>query len=555
MKLSRAPMRRSQVLVASLVVLLVGIGAGAVVPASATSPLATKLDPRAMQVAELEGRAPVIAMLAEQADTSAAARISDPAVRRQYMFEELRRVADRTQPRVLAWLAEQGIEARGFWIVNSIALEADAATLAALARHPGVGYVELEGELSVPDPSEDYIGETEAIDGLLVPLRAEDGIRAINADEVWDMGYTGEGTVVGIIDTGANWLHPALKYNYRGRDKDHDYDWGDAAGTADSPEDQHGHGTHVTGIAVGEAGARQIGVAPGAEWIVCRNMVRGSGDDQFGIDCVQWMFAPTKVDGSDPKPELAPDVVNASWGSRPGPECAGDASLNTAIVNLVDAGTVFVAAAGNSGNKCETVCAPGSLDISFTVANYEVRRRAIHSSSSRGPVKFYGEEMIKPDISAPGQNIYSSIPPARYDRKSGTSMASPHVAGAVALLLSARPELRGRPHLVQEMIEQTASELQADKCGPTDQDSPNNAAGYGLVDIEAAVEVALSATPPPTPTSTPTVGPSPTQTQTPTATFTPVPPTNTPGPRHDIYMPWVGRRDFLERALPTALFD
>jgi subtilisin family serine protease len=518
-------------------------------PAGAEVALASKLDPRALEVAESSGTAPVFVMLSEQADLAGAEYAADKATRIRYVSERLHEVADRTQPPLVEWLAEQGVAADRYHIVNALKVEADGPTLQALAKRADVANVELEGEVFVPDPGVDVNGDGGSSPDAEAPLVVERGLKAIGADKVWAMGYRGEGVIVGIVDTGANDRHPALKSNYRGRDGDHDYDWLDPAGGSDKPADDDGHGTHVTGISVGEAGARQIGAAPGAEWIACRNIQRRSGEDQNSIECLQWMREPTKLDGSDRRAEMAPDVINASWGSRPGQQCEGGSALRQAVSTLRSDGILFVAAAGNSGDKCETVCAPGSFPDTFTVANYDVRRRGIYSSSSRGPVKMYSDlgEFIKPDIAAPGTNVNSSVPPTRYDTKSGTSMASPHVAGAVALLLSARPELKGRPDVVRQIMEETADEIRADKCGPSGADEFNNAAGHGLMDIEAAVELALSATPPPSPTPEPTITLTPTIGPTATPTLTPEPPTETPPPVFEVYVPHVSRRALIRR--------
>lgn len=532
--------------------LLLGPAIGIIEPATASAPWSQKLDPLALEECAAEGHAPVVVMLAEQADLTGAESAVDKAARGRWVVRRLREVAERTQPPVVSWLEDRGVAVKRYFAANALAIDADSVTLYGLARRADVSYVELEGQVSVPEP---YEAEGSATFSSLsepnTPQIVERGVKAIGADEVWDMGYRGEGVVVGIVDTGANHRHPALKYNYRGRDDDHDYDWFDAAGASQEPTDDDSHGTHVTGTAVGEAGARQIGVAPGAEWIACRNIQRRSGDDQYSLDCVEWMLEPYRLDGSDPRSELAPDVVNASWGSRPGKDCAGSRALQSMIVSLRAAGILFVAAAGNSGSKCETVCAPGAYPEVFSVANYDVRRRSIFDSSSRGPVKFYPfdnpVEIVKPDIAAPGTNVNSSIPPSRYDKKSGTSMASPHVTGAVALVLSARPDLRGHPEIVQQMLEGTASEMRPDRCGPAGEDEFNNSAGHGIMDVEAAVEVALSATPPPSPTPIPTETLTPTTGPTATPTLTPEPPTPTPAPVFEIYLPWLSRRAFLTR--------
>jgi subtilisin family serine protease len=549
---------RTALLLCLLLVLLVAAIAGATAPAAAVAPGPEKLDARALAVAEQEGRAPVFVHLSEQADLTGAAEIEDRVGRIRYVYERLREVAIRTQPPVVAQLEARGIAVERYFITNALAVEADSAALLSIAGLPEVEYVELETGIELVGPD---VGDEERAGGRgdepQTPLIVERGVREIGADEVWDMGYEGEGIVVAITDTGADIRHPAIKKSYRGYQGEHHYNWYDAIDDKQKPEDIDSHGTHVTGIVAGEAGARQIGVAPGAKWIACRLIKRRSSEGDSSLRCLQWLLAPTRTDvdpadfSSEGRPDMAPHVVNASWGSKPGADCEGSAAVRAAVANIVRAGIVFVAAAGNSGDGCSTVCAPATYPFTFTVGNYNVLQRKIAGNSSRGPVDTDDGELIKPDISAPGVEINSSVPPTRYDKKSGTSMASPHVAGAVALLLSAKPDLIGQPELVREALEAEASPLRPDKCGPPGEDEFNNSAGHGVLDVEAAVEAALTATVAPTPTVSPTPTMTSTDAPTPTGTVSPTPstptattapPTVTPGPTYEVVLPWVGRR-------------
>jgi subtilisin family serine protease len=192
------------------------------------------------------------------------------------------------------------------------------------------------------------------------------------------------------------------------------------------------------------------------------------------------------------------------------------------VRNLAAAGILFVASAGNSGDACETICVPGAYPEALSVGNYDVGLRRMNASSSRGPVPWPGGDVIKPEISAPGTDINSSVIPASYGEKTGTSMASPHIAGVAALILSARPELRGQPEALRELMTQSAKGVTADRCGPAGDKVFNNSAGHGLVQAEEAVVQALTATPRPSPTLSPT--PTSTVTPTPTMTRTATPP-------------------------------
>ncbi len=496
-----------------------------------------RLDPAALAAAERDGQATVIVSLAAQADLRGAQALPDKGARARYVFERLTEVAGRSQAALRAWLEAQGVASEPLWVVNALVVRATPSTLRAIAAREDVGSVRLARSGHLIEPLPEAARPRRDASELLV---AERGIKQISADDVWKMGYTGEGVVVAVTDTGVAHTHPALRAAYRGADGDHDYNWFDAIRGETEPLDEDSHGTHVTGIVLGEAGARQIGVAPGARWIACRLIRERQGPDEATLRCLQWVLAPTRVDGSDARPELAPDVVNASWGGLPGEDCAGLPEIRAAIDNLVASGVLFVAAAGNSGPNCATICAPGSYETALTVANYD--GPAIAPNSSRGPIRTDSGERVKPDVAAPGTDVNSSIPPARYANKSGTSMAAPHVSGVAALLISARADLRGQPEVLRRFLEQTAKPLRADKCGPAGVDGPNNSAGHGLVDARAAVVAALSATPPPTATPLPSVTPTATATQTPTPTATLEPPSPTARPHFEICLPVLGRR-------------
>jgi uncharacterized repeat protein (TIGR01451 family) len=243
------------------------------------------------------------------------------------------------------------------------------------------------------------------------------------------------------------------------------------------------------GTMVGDDGGNnKIGMAPGARWIGCRNMdAGGKGTPETYIGCYQWFVAPTRVDGSEPRPDLAPDVINNSWSCPPSEGCTDPNVLLKAVQNLVAAGIVTAHSAGNLGSSCSSVEDPAAIyDESFTVGA-TASSDNIAGFSSRGPVTVDGSNRPKPDISAPGVNVRSSIPGGGYSLKSGTSMASPHVAGLVALLISAQPAMRGQVDQIEWAIEQTAvSRTTNEGCGGDLPDEiPNNTYGWGRIDALA----------------------------------------------------------------------
>jgi len=337
----------------------------------------------------------------------------------------------------------------------------------------------------------------------------------IGADQVWAMGYRGEGVVVGGQDTGFDWQHPTLIRQYRGNQGgtvDHNYNWYDAIHeysplhaeatnpcglSITEPCDDNVHGTHTMGTMVGEdTQGNQIGVAPKAQWIGVRNMERGYGNPFSYLEAFQWFLAPTDVNGDKPNPDLAPHVINNSW-YCPDLEGCNESNiglLEMAVENLRAAGIVVVNSAGNFGSDCGTITElPAVFPASFAVGATDINQQ-IATFSSRGPVyRTDGSILIKPDVAAPGVNVRSASLNGGFSAFSGTSMAGPHVVGTVALMISANPDLAGQVDSVEAILRRTARPRFSNQdCGPLVGDqSPNAVFGYGIIDARAAVEAAL----------------------------------------------------------------
>ena len=347
------------------------------------------------------------------------------------------------------------------------------------------------------------------------------GIVQIQADSVWNLGYTGQGVVVGGQDTGYDWDNNLIKTKYRGwkgsgiDSVDHSYNWHDAIfeinlihndsiispdnnpcglNRSSDPCDDHGHGSHTMGTMVGSDSDNAIGVAPMATWIGCRSMERGYGSPATYLDCFEWFLAPTDTSGMNPDPLLAPDVINNSWGCPAMEGCneTNWAVLETAVSNLKAAGVMVVASAGNDGPTCETINSPPAMfNDAFTVgASNNVD--TIANFSSRGIVTVDGSLLVKPDVVAPGVRVRSIRLNDRFGTWNGTSMAGPHVAGAVALIISAQPELRGQVEVIENILRETAfrqTDLQS--CfGLSGMNIPNHVYGFGRIDVLKAVEMA-----------------------------------------------------------------
>jgi subtilase family serine protease/subtilisin family serine protease len=375
------------------------------------------------------GTVSVIVEMVTQADPAAVAATAPGrprAARARAAADFLRDVANRYQGPIQSFLAVE--KARGLvqrmvplWVFNGLAVTATPDVIRALAARPDVWEVRADATIPLPTPVPSAISPGATL--------AEWNIDQIRAPEVWALNpaYTGVGTVVGSFDTGVDGTHPDLESRYRGN---HAISWFDPYGEHESPFDFDGHGTHTTGIAVGgDAGGTAIGVAPGARWIAAKAWNdQGLGFVSSFHQIFEWFLAP----GGDPA--NAPDVVNASWAFAE----AGCIAEFLADVQALRAAGIFVSfAAGNDGPDPGSVRSPGTYAESFAVGATDVLDE-IAFFSARGPSVCDGT--VKPNVAAPGVDVLSSFP-GGYAAFSGTSMAAPHVTGAVAVLRSIDPTL------------------------------------------------------------------------------------------------------------------
>lgn len=397
--------------------------------------------------------------------------------------------------------------AERFWLVNAVWLP-DASQRARLSAAPEVARIDEDAVLHFETPKYEFGAEQASVTRAATP-----GQDLIGASALWQLGIRGAGVVIAGADTGYAWQHGALQATYRGwngTSADHNYNWydgirdtsinaGGSCGVSSvQPCDDGSHGTHTMGTMVGDNGAgEQIGAAPAAKWIGCRNMSVGDGRPSTYLRCMQWMLAPTDLGGANPDPLRAPHVINNSWGCPPSETCTVPNVLQEGVANLRAAGILFVAAAGNSGSSgCGSISDPPAIyPETFTVGNITLNS-TMNSGSSRGPVTVDGSNRLKPNVSAPGTSIRSSVPPNSYASFSGTSMASPHVAGAAALLMSAFPELKRAPEAVEQILQQTAVPITLTlSCGGIGTTTwPNNIAGHGRIDVQAAYNALVQQT-------------------------------------------------------------
>src|SRR6266550_1032591 len=414
-----------------------------------------KIAPWVIEHTASRRQAEFFVVLADQADLSPAAALNTKAEKGRFVHDALWNKAQTTQAPILQWLAERGIEHQSFYIVNGILVKGSREIAEALASRPDVARVEGNPIIhnALPQPG----AVTQAPVQPEAPVTIEPGITYTHAPQVWALGFTGQNVVVASADTGQRWTHNALKPHYRGWNgvvANHDYNWHDSIHDSvgnpcgnDSPFpcDDFFHGTHTTVTAIGDDGmGNQIGMAPGAKWIGCRNMDVGNGTPARYIECMEFFLAPYPVGGGQGDPLKAPDITINAWHCPPSEGCSVD-TLQAAVETQAAAGIMMMVKADSTGPNCSTMEDPPSIyAAAYTVGALNTGTDNVASFSSRGPVIIDGSNRIKPDISAPGTNIRSSYngSDTDYEILSGTSMATPHIAGAMALLWCARPELR-----------------------------------------------------------------------------------------------------------------
>ncbi|NPC92482.1 S8 family serine peptidase [Bacillus sp. WMMC1349] len=428
--------------------------------------------------------------VAKQAEKKAKKQSLSPAKleyqKHSAVVSSLRIQADNTQSNLKNYLKKQAKKGnanqiRSFYIVNGMAVHATKEVMEQVATFPEV-------EKVLPNETRQLIKSSKKLNKQK-SVPAQEGIEwnisKINAPEAWKIGYDGAGTVVATIDTGVQWDHPALKEKYRGYNpkhpdqSNHEFNWFDATAGQPEPYDDLEHGTHVTGTMVGSEPNKknQIGVAPGAKWIAVKAFTNDGATDVDLLEAGEWILAPKDKEGN-PHPEMAPDVVNNSW--------TGKAGLDEWYRDMVKAWR----AAGifpefSAGNVDETtpggpasIAIPANYPESFATGATDTNNH-LADFSLLGPSPY---DEVKPEITAPGVNIRSSVPGGGYqDGWNGTSMAGPHVAGVAALLKQANSSLSVDE--IEKILINTATPLTDHKFS----DIPNNGFGHGLVNAFDAV--------------------------------------------------------------------
>ncbi len=506
------------------IVLLAGMLLGMVQPRSAMAaapaepPTLAEIDPALLIELEQEGTAAFFVQMSAKADLSAADKITDWSERGWFVYNALLETARTSQAKVIEYAEKNGIEYRSFYTNNSVYFPNGTGQMVQdLAAFDGVQQLKLEGYAYItpeaplattygPEYSAPASPDAYGYNLTTLAPAASGGLYGMQAVQVWqDYGVKGSGIVVANIDTGANYLHEALIRQYRGTISpgtyDHNYNWympTSGCGDGTYACDNNGHGSGTMGIMVGETAdlVEQIGIAPEATWIACKGCETTGCSDAALTGCADWMVAPCPIGVAPGGPgcnaDMRPHIVNNSWGGG-----GGDTWYQDYVDAWVAAGIFPAFSAGNTVG-CQTLGSPGDNPPSFGTAAHS---SAGENTYAGGPSSFYltpscdpDLHQIDPHISSPTFGRTSNMTPGTYYNLSGTSGASPHTAGAVALIWSANPGYIGDIPGTFTVLEQTAnhdyfSETGCGKpaCAGTNI-WPNYDYGWGFLDALAAVE-------------------------------------------------------------------
>ncbi|WP_406686795.1 S8 family serine peptidase [Rossellomorea vietnamensis] len=418
-------------------------------------------------------------------------------LKRNMVVSELRAKALESQAEVKEYLAKEKKsgavkEIKDFYVVNGMAVTSTKKVMEKISTFAEVEKILPNETRQIIQPAKAKASSSAVLDKEApnTPASIEWNIDRVGAPAVWEMGIDGAGTVIASIDTGVQWDHPALKEKYRGYDPqnpdspDNEFNWFDATAGQSAPYDDQGHGTHTVGTMVGSEpdGSNQIGVAPGAKWIAVKAFTADGGTDVDLLEAGEWILAPKDAEGN-PHPEMAPDVVNNSWGGGAGlDEWYRDmvsAWRAAEIFPEFSAGNTTLFNPGGPGS----IANPANYPESFATGATDINDQ-LGSFSLQGPSPY---EEIKPEIAAPGVNIRSSVPGGNYEGGwNGTSMAGPHVSAVAALLRQVDASLTVDE--IEEILMSTAVPL----TDGTFPESPNNGYGHGLVNAFDAVSSVMS---------------------------------------------------------------
>lgn len=390
----------------------------------------------------------------------------------------LKNIAKTSQAGLVDFLVSSGVDQnsiRRYWIENIVYARVPERLLEELKGRKELLEIGLRTEIQWIESHDEEDKQQSTMQSSVL---SEGGLQRINAPFMWRNGYTGYGTKILCIDSGVDPFHEALDRQNAWHNRDIEEVWIGTEGEAFT-YDCESHGTHVIGTSVGLARENEdtIGVAFNAEWMAGNPIGCNVGFPQNTIlEMFQWALNPDRnVNTTDD----VPDVINNSWGDFSLGFCSN--VYRNSLEVLENAGIAVIFSAGNAGPGERTVSPPGNLEINIVnpmTVGALTSSNNIADFSSRGPSRCFinGSRPVKPEVSAPGVDVRSSLPGNRYAEQQGTSMAAPHVAGACLLLMEAFPNLSAR--VIKEALYFSARDLGAP--------GEDNDYGRGIIDLERA---------------------------------------------------------------------
>jgi subtilisin family serine protease len=375
-----------------------------------------------------------------------------------------------------------------FWIRNMISARVNIKVLEEIAKREEVESIWFDSELQLDEFEKGSSSKT-------MLNNIEESLQQINATELWEMGFRGEGVLVMNIDTGVMGTHPALAARWRGNQPDvaASAAWFDPHGEGEMPYDNHGngHGTHTMGTMVGmdEANNDIIGVAPQAQWIAARTISLGEGipSTAYTLAAFQWALNP---DGDLSTTNDIPDVINCSFYDPNNDinECGPHGVSYWEVLDVCEAAGIMVFFSAGNKDKDDQITPPKNRASTttniFCVGNMNTvnaNALVINEGSCQGPSLCVptGPLSFKPEVVAPGTDIRSATndPDNPYVSLTGTSMAAPHVSGLAALYRQMYPEKTNTQ--IMEMLLSSTIEVQADQTFNMGED---NTYGMGFID-------------------------------------------------------------------------